>query len=93
MGSWLECLCGGRIHTNLFTGTNIYRLIRDTDYDAIEDPVDRDKLSDLFFKKGIPVYRCEKCGRLIVEWEDGEPTFYLPGGQRAKVPGKEKTLD
>jgi hypothetical protein len=55
MGSWLECLGGGRIHTNLFTGTNIYKLIKDADYDAIKDPVDRDKLSDLFFRRGITV--------------------------------------
>jgi membrane protein DedA with SNARE-associated domain len=49
MGSWLECLCGRRIHTNFFTGTNIYKLIKDADYDALEDPVDRHKLSGLFF--------------------------------------------
>ncbi len=91
MGSWLECLCGSLIHTNLFTGTNIYQLIKDADYDALEDPVDRDKLSDLFFRRGITVYHCQKCGRLIVEWEDGDPTFYLPEGKRAEASGKKKT--
>lgn len=38
----------------MFTGTKIYQLIEDADYDAVEDPVDRDKLDDLFFKKGLP---------------------------------------
>ena len=83
MGSWFQCLCGGAIHTNFFTGTNISKLIKDADYDAIEDPVNREKLSDLFFEKGVTVYRCERCGRLIVEWEDGNPTFYQPERKRA----------
>ncbi len=91
MGSWLECLCGGVIHTNFFTGTDIYKLIKDADYDAIEDPVDRGKLSDLFFGKGVTVYHCKRCGRLIVEWEDGGPTFYLPESKRAEVPGNDAT--
>ncbi len=78
MGSWIECICGSLIHTNMFTGTKIYQLIEDTDYDAIDDPVDRDKLDDLFFKKGVTVYHCHSCGRLLVEWDDkGVPTFYL----------------
>lgn len=72
-------MCGGLIHTNMFTGTKIYQLIEDADYDAVEDPVDRDKLEDLFFKKGVTVYRCHNCGRLLIEWDNnGVPTFYLP---------------
>jgi hypothetical protein len=85
MGSWIRCLCGSLIHINMFTGTNIYQLIKDSDYDAVDDPVDRDKLSDLFFKKGVPVYQCSTCGRLLVEWDpEGGPTFYLPEGKRAQ---------
>jgi len=74
----------------MFTGTSIYQLIKDADYDAVEDPVDRDKLSDLFFKKGVTVYRCHSCGRLLVEWDDkGAPTFYLPEGKVAEIPEPE----
>jgi hypothetical protein len=92
MGSWIECFCGARIHTNLFSGTDIYRLIVDSDYDAVEDPVDRDKLADLFLNKGIPVYHCRSCGRLLVEWDDkGGPTVYLPEGKRVEVPITEST--
>jgi hypothetical protein len=91
MTSWLECLCGRPIHTNLFAGTSIYKLLKDADYDAIVDPVDRGKLSDLFFVKGITVYRCEACGRLAVEWnDDGEPTFYLPEVKETTDPMKKK---
>jgi hypothetical protein len=75
-------MCGYLIHTNLFAGENVCRLIRDGDYDSIEDPVDRDKLADLFFRKGIPVYLCSQCGRLLVDWdEERGPTFYLPEGK------------
>ncbi len=91
MGSWIECICGGLIHTNMFTGTKIYQLIEDADYDAIEDPIDRDKLYDLFFKKGVTVYRCHSCGRLLVEWGDkGVPTFYLPEVKLENISSGEK---
>ena len=91
MGSWIRCLCGGLIHTNLGAGTHICQLIDDSDYDAVEDPVDRDKLSDLFFKKGVSVYRCLGCGRLLVEWGDdmGGPMFYLPEQKYAEIAERE----
>jgi hypothetical protein len=79
MGSWITCPCGAHIHTNLFAGTGVSRLIKDSDYDAIDDPVDRAKLEDLFFRSGIPVYRCGKCGRLAVEWDQASGVaFYSP---------------
>jgi hypothetical protein len=75
----------------MFGGTHIYRLIEDTDYDAVEDPVDRGKLEGLYFKKGKTAYRCHTCGRLVIDWaDDGNVTFYLPemkqaGASLAKV--------
>lgn len=79
MGSWLHCLCGAKIHTNLFAGTGVYRLLKDADYDSVVDPVDRDKLETLFFVQGIPVYHCKACGRLVVEWDkESGPLFYVP---------------
>lgn len=79
MGSWLKCSCGASIHTNLFAGAGVCRLIRDSDYDSLDDPVDRAGLEALFFSKGIPVYRCTACGRLAVEWDRGSaPVFYTP---------------
>jgi hypothetical protein len=84
MGSWIQCLCGAFIHTNLFTGTDVYRLLKDSEYDSLDDPVDRDKLETLFFTKGIPVYRCKECGRLVVEWDnESAPLFYLPEEKNA----------
>lgn len=81
MGSWMKCKCGALIHLNMFSGTHIYQLIEDSDYDAVEDPVSRDKLEDLFLKKGITVYPCLSCGRLLVEWSrKGSLTVYLPEG-------------
>jgi hypothetical protein len=77
VGSWIKCKCGCDVHTNLFAGADVYQLIRDADYNAVEDPVDRDKLADLFFKKGKPVYRCSGCSRIIVEWNtEVECSFY-----------------
>jgi hypothetical protein len=82
MGSWIQCLCGSSIHTNLFAGASVFRLIKDSDYDALDCSVDRDKLENLFFTLGIPVYLCKSCGRLAVEWDhETGPWFYTPEGQ------------
>jgi len=82
MGSWITCPCGASIHTNLFAGTTVYRLISDSDYDALEGPVDRGKLEALFFDHGIPAYRCKSCGRLAVQWDKEQaPVFYAPEGR------------
>jgi len=79
MGSWIECRCGRLIHTNLFAGTGIYKLISKSDYDSFHGPIDRDMLEELFFKKGATLYRCTACGRLALEWRDDEaPFFYVP---------------
>jgi hypothetical protein len=75
----------------MFSGTKIYQLIEDADYDAIEDPVDREKLEDIFFKKGVTVYRCHSCGRLVIEWDDkGVPMFYLPEAKLENASSAEK---
>jgi hypothetical protein len=63
----------------MFAGTGVYQIIKDSDYDALEDPIDREKLENLFFKKGRTAYKCLHCGRLLIEWEDGGmPLFYKP---------------
>ncbi len=86
MGSWMTCVCGGLIHLNMFAGTHICQLIEDADYDMVEDPVDREKIEDLYFKKGVTVYRCLTCGRLAIDWEDnGNVTFYLPELKRPEA--------
>jgi hypothetical protein len=91
MGSWITCLCGGLIHTNLFAGATVYRLISDEDYDALGDSIDRDKLESLFFDKGIPVYRCPACNRLVIQWDkEGTYLFYMPEGEK---PGQAATED
>lgn len=90
MGSWITCLCGMLINTNMFSaGTTAYMLVKDSDYDALDDdcdgpehlnnPVDRKKVEDLFLRKGTPVYRCSHCGRLVVDWDqESGPMFYRP---------------
>jgi len=90
MGSWMTCKCGGLVHLNMFSGTHIYQLVEDSDYDAVEDPIDRDKLEGLFFRKGVTVYRCHSCGRLLIEWDDKDGlSVYLPEG-KMQIPGTER---
>jgi hypothetical protein len=90
MGLWITCLCGALIHTNLFAGAPVYQLISDVDYDVLDDPIDRDKLEALFFKRGIPVYRCKACNRLVVQWDkESDYQFYAPEGKRAENPTTE----
>jgi hypothetical protein len=91
MGSWITCVCGALIHTNLFAGATAYRLISDADYDALDDPIDRDTVEALFFEKGIPVYRCRTCNRLVVRWDkQGKHLFYVPEGKTAEQRGHQR---
>ena len=78
MSSWLRCDCGNLIHTNLFTGTGIFKLVLDEDFDRLVEPFDAEAVHDLFWH-GHTVYRCRPCGRLYVQWaRGGELTVYLP---------------
>jgi hypothetical protein len=66
----------------MFAGTGVSQLIKDSDYDSVEDPVDRQKLEDLYFRKGRTVYPCGICGRLLIQWDDNDaPQFYKPEGK------------
>lgn len=77
MASWVQCACGNRIHTNLFAGAQVYRLIKDEEYDRLESPGESDAASRLFLS-GREVFRCAACSRLIVFWErSGEPRYYV----------------
>jgi tetratricopeptide (TPR) repeat protein len=90
MGSWIKCRCGAAVHTNPHAGAPVYWLIRDTDYESLlNDNIDWKKTSDIFLEKGISVYRCSECNRLIVEWEKQKaPVYYLPeDGNTARAPG------
>ena len=78
MSSWLRCDCGGLIHTNLFAGTGVLKLILDEDFDRLAEPFDTEAVRQLFFG-GVTAYRCSQCGRLYVQWgTDGKLTTYLP---------------
>lgn len=77
MASWIRCACGNQIHTNLFAGAQVYRLIQDEEYDRLESSDGPDAASRLFLA-GREVFRCAACSRLIVFWErSGEPMYYL----------------
>ena len=77
MASWIQCACGNRIHTNLFAGAQVYRLIQDKEYEQLERPNESGAAGRLFLS-GHEVFRCAACSRLIVFWErSGEPRYYL----------------
>lgn len=75
MASWISCICGNRLHTNLFSAAKVFRLIRDDEWDALGESPDWHDVS-LAFLNGREVFRCAKCSRLIVFWERGGPPMY-----------------
>ena len=60
----------------MFSGANVFRLIRDDEWDALgESPAWQDV--SVAFVRSRETFRCAKCSRLVVFWErDGSPTFY-----------------
>lgn len=78
MSSWLRCVCGNLLHTNLFAGAGVFKLILDEDFNQLTEPFDTDAVSHLF-GHGRTMYRCSHCDRLYVQWErGGELTIYAP---------------
>jgi hypothetical protein len=78
MASWIICTCGERIHTNLFCGATVYRLVSDDQFDAIPAQIDMESLG-FRFADATPVFRCRACGRLHIEWERNQAlTVYTP---------------
>ncbi len=74
MASWMRCECGNLIHTNLFSGTKVYLLIRDDEFDALPEPL----TSREFIRAARTVLHCSRCGRLAVHWvRGGNPTVYV----------------
>lgn len=65
MSSRIVCPCGHRIGTNLFAGNDVHMAISDDAYDAVADPVDRNKLAMLFLG-GRELLECSACGRLLL---------------------------
>jgi hypothetical protein len=78
MSSWMICTCGERIHTNLFCGATVYRLISDDEFDALPESIGVDALGAKF-ADATAVFRCRACGRLHIRWQRNEEcTTYVP---------------
>jgi hypothetical protein len=72
----MTCTCGARIGMGSFPNDDVFKVISETQYDSIEDPVDRASLEKLFVS-GFTLCRCKNCGTVIIIWEKGKmPTFY-----------------
>jgi hypothetical protein len=75
MGSWIDCLCGEKLNTNLFSTDYGYFLISQLAFDGIPDPVDRKELEQLMFR-AEKVLRCSRCARLLVFRKDNSVEYY-----------------
>ena len=70
MASSVICPCGERIQTGAFPNERVYTVISEHDYDAVTDPVDRDKLAVLMLR-GRQLLECRRCRRLLLRERDG----------------------
>ena len=70
MSNWVDCPCGHAIGLGAFPNHDVFRLISEEQYEAVEDPVDRPKLARLFLS-GQVLVRCPDCRRVLVKWADG----------------------
>jgi hypothetical protein len=71
------CDCGNRISTASFPNRDVYALLAETAYDMLDDPIERPVIEQLFVKAPL-VLHCVKCGRLHVNWRDGNVITYFP---------------
>jgi len=65
MSSWIACKCGYRIGTGAFPNDHVGRIISESQYDEVVDPVDRRKLSVLFLSGSVFI-SCPQCERVLI---------------------------
>lgn len=76
MATWILCPCGNEISTGSYPNPGVSTVVSEHSYDAVLDPVDRDKLEALFFK-GRELVECPKCGRIRIS-APGASRWYAP---------------
>ena len=81
MGSWVICLCGNRLHTNLFSGAGISLVVPEAWADQGFEGMDADRIIDsLILASGIQIH-CPRCSRMLLV-NDGDGSrrvrFYSP---------------
>ena len=77
MSSWIVCPCGNEIAIGGFPNAGVHRVISEHSYDAVTDPLDRNKLGVLFLQ-GRRLIECSRCGRLMIRGRnDTEYAVYV----------------
>jgi hypothetical protein len=72
----IRCTCGHTFGIGSFPTPNGYFLISEAAYDGLADPVDR-RAIELLVLGGVQLYRCVKCGEIIIRWKKDAPLeFY-----------------
>lgn len=81
----IKCRCNNYFSTDSFPSPYGFRMFSESDYDQIEDPVNRRSLENLFLNSA-EVYKCPVCNRLIlVNRKDNSLTFFINEGEKEEI--------
>ena len=74
----MMCRCGGVLNLSYIPNPIEWRLLSDTDYDAMGDVIKWEEIENI----SKPVVECPQCRGLWVFWNgfDGEPVYYARQG-------------
>lgn len=81
MGSWVICLCGNKLHKNLFSGAGISLVVPEEWADQKFEGMDGERVIDALVLASEKQIHCPRCSRLVLI-NDGDSEyrvrFYLP---------------
>ena len=92
----IKCNCDITIPTGISPHPQGYYLISEADAEALDrgNSVTSSECADDIVRKGLRVYRCENCGRLLLFWQKGRAAqFYIPEATKAMDEDAPRTVE
>ena len=72
----ISCKCGNVIGTGSFPNNSGFRIISELSYDELDTPLESEGASKFFFN-GKEMYKCNKCERIFVYWNETLSVYNL----------------
>ena len=81
MGSWVVCLCGNRLHKNLFCGAGISHVVPEDWFEQDFEGMDGEGVVSRLVLISEKLIHCSQCARLVLVDDRGSDLvvrFYSP---------------
>jgi hypothetical protein len=78
MSSWITCLCGRQLHTNLASGGEVSLLLPEEILEIPRAELSPDQIMGMLVTSADTVVQCPSCKRLAIARRTGSVDFFSP---------------